>query len=277
VSDETRGKEESKTFKMAHEGNERYRAFMDELAQSNVDKYVDLPQIAVMGDTSSGKSSLLSMISQVELPSNDRLTTRCPILLQMNKKDEKSAIVKVIWKGEPDDSTIDFPEKRVDERNWGDLTGFIAEAQEHIVTTRKKDISRDIVSVQMTGPHCENLTLIDLPGIVRSRGRDESVTLSGDIQSLLADYLKNNRCVILAVLPANVDFHNSQIMAEALKVDPDTKRTIPVLTKPDLIDAGAEGNVRELLLGHKTEDFQMGFHMVKGRGQAALDNKTTLE
>ena len=78
------------------------------------------------------------------------------------------------------------------------------------------------------------------------------------------DYLKNTRCVILAVLPCNVDFHNSQILAEARKVDPATKRTIPVLTKPDLIDDGGEMSVKELLLGMKTDSFSMGFHIVKG-------------
>jgi hypothetical protein len=42
-------------------GNEEIRSFMDKLtATSNVAKYVNLPMIAVMGDTSSGKSSLLS-------------------------------------------------------------------------------------------------------------------------------------------------------------------------------------------------------------------------
>ena len=51
------------------EGYEHYRSFMDKLAESGVDDYVDLPMIAVMGDTSSGKSSLLSNISLVELPS----------------------------------------------------------------------------------------------------------------------------------------------------------------------------------------------------------------
>lgn len=57
----------------ALEGNERYRPFMDKLAQSGVDEYVDLPMVAVMGDTSSGKSSLLSMISTIELPSYDSM------------------------------------------------------------------------------------------------------------------------------------------------------------------------------------------------------------
>ena len=79
------------------------------------------------------------------------------------------------------------------------------------------------------------------------------------------DMLLLHRCVILAVHPCNVDFHNSQILAEAKKVDPQTKRTIPVLTKPDLIDDGAEHNVKDLLLGKKTDKFELGFHMVKGR------------
>lgn len=127
------------------------------------------------------------------------------------------------------------------------------------------------MSVKISSPYCENLTLIDLPGIVRATGKGESEHLATDIQSLIDGYLKNPRCVILAVHPSNVDFHNSQIMADARKVDPQTKRTIPVLTKPDLIDEGAEKSVRDLLLGYKTEKFEKGFHMIKGRSQASLN------
>jgi interferon-induced GTP-binding protein Mx1 len=65
-------------------------------------------------------------------------------------------------------------------------------------------------------------------------------------------------------------------MGEALKVDPSTRRTIPVITKPDLIDKGAETSVLHLLLGKK-KDFAMGFHMVKCRGQQALNDGVTLD
>ena len=126
-------------------------------------------------------------------------------------------------------------------------------------------MARDVVSVEIRGPHCQNLTLIDLPGIVRTSGKSESVTLSEDIQGLMNEYLSNPRCVILAVLPSNVDFHNSQILSQARKVDPKTERTIPVLTKPDLIDDGAQAAVKDLRLGKKTDVFEMGFHMVKGK------------
>jgi hypothetical protein len=138
-------------------------------------------------------------------------------------------------------------------------------------------VARDVVSVKVAGPKCEDLTLIDLPGIVRSRGAGESETLAEDIQSLIDDYLKNPRCIILAVHPANNDFHNSKIMADAKRVDPATKRTLPVLTKPDIIDCGAEPALRDLLVGLKTDAFEKGFRMVKSRGQAALKSKETIE
>ena len=74
-----------------------------------------------------------------------------------------------------------------------------------------------------------------------------------------------------------MDFHNSQILAEAKKADKETKRTIPVLTKPDLIDDGAETNVKDLLLGEKTEMFEMGYHMIKCRGQKDLKDNVSIE
>jgi hypothetical protein len=262
------------------DGYDDYRAFMDKLAVTNVDKYIDLPMIAVMGDTSSGKRSLLSSISMIELPSSDELTTRCPIMLRMNRADKRTAMVEVKWKDIPKGKTEDeiaFKPQVVNESNWAELTKCIAAAQLHIIKLSGKEVAHDVVSVKVASPHCEDLTLIDLPGIVRSTGAGESATLAEDIQSLIDDYLKNPRCIILAVHPANNDFHNSQIMADAKKVDPLTKRTLPVLTKPDIIDSGAETSVRDLLLGHKTDAFEKGFHMVKGRGQAALNKNETIE
>lgn len=96
------------------------------------------------------------------------------------------------------------------------------------------------------------------------------------IKELINDYLVNERTIILAVHPANVDFHNSQIMEDARCVDPKTERTIPVITKPDLIDIGAESSTVDLLLGRKTATFEKGFHIVKCRGQIDITNGKTL-
>ena len=272
----------------ALEGNEKYRAFIDKLmANSNIEKYVAVPMIAVMGDTSSGKSSLLSMLSGIEFPSNDQITTRCPIKLHMSPSPRhgddsgQSAKVQVQWKGDPVEGTTEqdrfFAPIVLNESSWNDIPSAISKAQEHILSHTGKEVAPDMVVVTLQSPSCERLTLIDLPGIVRATGKNESATLGQDIQHLIDEYLKNPRCVILAVVPCNNDFHNSQIMADARRVDPDTRRTIPVLTKPDLIDNGAESAVQDLLLGNKTDSFEKGFHMVKARGQMALNHKKSIE
>ena len=112
-------------------GNEALRQFMERLAVSNVGRYIEFPMIAVMGDTSSGKSSLLTSISGVELPSSEKLTTRCPIMLQMQVSGTKSAKVTVEWKETPtgkSEKDLEFA-KEVDGSSWHKLTGFISAAQ----------------------------------------------------------------------------------------------------------------------------------------------------
>jgi ABC-type antimicrobial peptide transport system ATPase subunit len=82
---------------------ERYRKFVDALYAEGFGDDIKLPQIAVMGDTSSGKSSLLSMLSGIEFPSSDKLTTRCPTRLHMKKDRSGSnafyAKVDIYWRG----------------------------------------------------------------------------------------------------------------------------------------------------------------------------------
>jgi len=257
-------------------GNTALREFMDRLTDStNVSKWMDLPTICVMGDTSSGKSSLLSNLSLVELPSSHKMTTRCPIMIHMKRSGTTLARVTVQWRSHETERP-DFGERILSENLWEKIPGIILEAQQFVLTHTGKEVAPDVVSLQIQAPNMQDLTLIDLPGTVRSKARDESETLVEDVEALMDEYLRNNRCVILAVVPANVDFHNSQIMADAMQVDPQTIRTIPVITKPDLIDEGAESDVVDLLLGKKMT-FSLGFHMVKGRGQAALDRSETLE
>jgi GTPase SAR1 family protein len=259
-------------------GNAKMREFMDRLTSStNVSKWIELPMICVTGDTSSGKSSLLSNLSMVEFPSSHKLTTRCPIQLQMMRSETtRQATINVQWRNNSNNSQLPaFSERIIYEKDWDTIPSVILEAQQHILSHTRKEVAPDVVALTVQGPDCHDLTLIDLPGLVRSSANDESETLAEDVDRLMNDYLLNKRCVILAVCSANVDFHNSNL-ASILKVDPTTSRTIPVITKPDLIDAGAEDAVLELLLGKKVA-FSLKFHMIKGRGQAALDRKEPIQ
>jgi ABC-type lipoprotein export system ATPase subunit len=78
----------------SHANNERQ--LIDRLRELKLDQYVDLPQIAVMGDTSCGKSSLLSAISGVTFPSSDQLTTRCPTQLMLSHAENFSGRIRLM-------------------------------------------------------------------------------------------------------------------------------------------------------------------------------------
>lgn len=77
--------------------------------------------------------------------------------------------------------------------------------------------------------------------------------------------------IILAVTPANSDLVNSDSLKIARQVDPEGKRTIGVLTKLDLMDAGT--NALDVLSG-RSYPLKLGFIGVVNRSQQdILTNK----
>jgi hypothetical protein len=82
--------------------------------------------------------------------------------------------------------------------------------------------------------------------------------------------------VVLAVIPANVDIATVDILERAAKVDPGGTRTMGVLTKPDLVDKGAESCVLSVL-ANRAKPLQHGYVMLKNRSQEDLDGKMTID
>ena len=79
---------------------EHAQEFMGEWTRAGLTKYVDLPMICVLGDTSSGKSSVLSSLIGLELPSSSKLTTKCPVLIQLQHTgldEQPRARIDIQW------------------------------------------------------------------------------------------------------------------------------------------------------------------------------------
>jgi hypothetical protein len=87
----------------------------------------------------------------------------------MIRSDEQKATVSVAWNSTQNEYQY-FEPVTVHKDNWTKLPIVIASAQSHIIKCTGKEVARDKVHVHVSGPTCEDLTLIDLPGIVRSRG-----------------------------------------------------------------------------------------------------------
>ena len=106
------------------------------------------------------------------------------------------------------DSKPAWPSKILTDIN--DIPKAIQDAQTFLFKNSGKstnfDVCFDIIEIEVKGPGCADLTLIDLPGIVRTTAEGESATLGIDIKSIIDDFLQNDRCVILAIVPGAVNF-----------------------------------------------------------------------
>jgi GTPase SAR1 family protein len=69
---------------------------IDKLRRSGISDHVSLPQIAVCGDQSSGKSSCLEAISGIPFPRKDTLCTRFATELVLRKSSAESVIVNIV-------------------------------------------------------------------------------------------------------------------------------------------------------------------------------------
>lgn len=133
-----------------------------------------------------------------------------------------------------------------------------------------KTFSNDVLKIEICGPDQEHLSVIDVPGIFKKT--TEGLTTKSDIcmvRNMVSNYMKNPRAVILAVIPANVDIATQEILEMAAECDTEGERTLGVLTKPDLVDAGAEQHVLDLVEG-KSHKLKLGWCIVRNRGQKDL-------
>lgn len=67
---------------------------------------------------------------------------------------------------------------------------------------------------------------------------DQPEDIENQIRKLVVKYISNPNSIILAVVTANTDMATSESIKLARDVDVDGRRTLAVVTKLDLMDAG---------------------------------------
>lgn len=138
----------------------------------------------------------------------------------------------------------------------------------------KETFSKDVFRLEICGPEEDHLSIIDVPGIFKHT--TPGLTTKKDIgivRDMVLGYMQNPRSIMLTVIPANVDIATQEILEMAREADPDGNRTLGVLTKPDLVDKGAETRVMELVEGKKS-GIKLGWSIVRNPGQQQLSDQT---
>uniref|UniRef100_A0A8C6WJD1 Interferon-induced GTP-binding protein Mx n=1 Tax=Neogobius melanostomus TaxID=47308 RepID=A0A8C6WJD1_9GOBI len=217
---------------------------------------LDLPQIAVVGGQSAGKSSVLeNFVGKDFLPRGSGIVTRRPLVLQlMNCPTEYAEFLHCKGK-----KFTDFDEVRQE-----------IEAETDRVTGANKGISPVPINLRVYSPHVLNLTLVDLPGMTKVAVGDQPVDIEFQIREMLMQFVTKDNCLMLAVSPANSDLANSDALKIAKEVDPQGMRTIGVITKLDLMDEGTDAKD---ILENKLLPLRRGYIGVVNRSQKDIDGK----
>uniref|UniRef100_A0A8C5U702 Dynamin-2 n=1 Tax=Malurus cyaneus samueli TaxID=2593467 RepID=A0A8C5U702_9PASS len=221
---------------------------------------LDLPQIAVVGGQSAGKSSVLeNFVGRDFLPRGSGIVTRRPLVLQLvNASTEYGEFLHCKGK-----KFTDFEEVRLE-----------IEAETDRVTGSNKGISPVPINLRVYSPHVLNLTLVDLPGMTKVPVGDQPPDIEFQIRDMLMQFVTKENCLILAVSPANSDLANSDALKIAKEVDPQGQRTIGVITKLDLMDEGTDARD---VLENKLLPLRRGYIGVVNRSQKDIDGKKDIQ
>ncbi|CAD7086702.1 unnamed protein product [Hermetia illucens] len=228
----------------------------DAFTQLGVHMQLDLPQIAVVGGQSAGKSSVLeNFVGKDFLPRGSGIVTRRPLILQLiNGNTENAEFLHCKGK-----KFVNFDEVRQE-----------IEAETDRVTGSNKGISNIPINLRVYSPHVLNLTLIDLPGLTKVPIGDQPADIEQQIKGMIFQFIKKETCLILAVTPANTDLANSDALKLAKEVDPQGIRTIGVITKLDLMDEGTDARD---ILENKLLPLRRGYIGVVNRSQKDIEGR----
>ncbi|CAH2068389.1 unnamed protein product, partial [Iphiclides podalirius] len=228
----------------------------DAFTQLGVHMQLDLPQIAVVGGQSAGKSSVLeNFVGKDFLPRGSGIVTRRPLILQLIHGNAEYAEF-LHCKGK---KFTDFNEVRSE-----------IEAETDRVTGSNKGISPVPINLRVYSPNVLNLTLIDLPGLTKVPIGDQPADIEQQIKMMIFQFIRRESCLILAVTPANTDLANSDALKLAKEVDPQGLRTIGVITKLDLMDDGTDARD---VLENKLLPLRRGYIGVVNRSQKDIDGR----
>lgn len=209
--------------------------FIHFIHQYGIDKYISLPgktvyksclcrlkskimpfffaESSMLGAVGSGKSFLLSALAQLQV--NYKINTRCPLHFCMKKSNLKRAEVSIKWNARSQyKDEAAWPKVSLDD--WEGAIAQVAAAQALLQKLSGCEVVSDMIEVNVYGPECVNLTLVDLPGIMGTVGKEETERLIAETKKLIESYLSDPRCAILAIQPAIADIFDY----DAYEVDP---------------------------------------------------------
>ncbi|KAF0343706.1 P-loop containing nucleoside triphosphate hydrolase protein [Gigaspora margarita] len=280
-----------------------YINIINELRRIGADFSVDLPRIVFCGNQSAGKSSLIEAISGVKLPRSDGTCTRCVMEIRLSESiKEWSCQVRLRKEYDENEKRLNKPI----ETEFGSLivdpndVELMARRAQKALLNPKQDsdkyfnwdfgshnyeedaqrnavkFTKNVVCIEIKGPDVPNLSLIDLPGIIRYTEKLEDEKFIALIEELVKEYIHKEKSIIVATISCKDDIDNQAIVSLAKNADISGIRTLGVLTKPDTIEEGTHDKWLKIMR-NEAHRLDLGYYAVKNPSQKHLNDGITFE
>ncbi|TYG35736.1 hypothetical protein ES288_D13G006400v1 [Gossypium darwinii] len=186
---------------------------------------IQLPTIVVVGDQSSGKSSVLESLAGVNLPRSQGICTRVPLIIRLQNHASPRPELYLEYNGK----TVPVEEPQI-------ATAINIATDE--VAGPGKSISDIPLTLVVRKDGVPDLTMVDLPGITRVPVHGQPDNIYEQIRDIIMQYITPKESIILNVLSATVDFSTCESIRMSQQVDKNGERTLAVVTKVDRAPEG---------------------------------------
>ena len=191
---------------------------IESIRSHGVGDLVALPQLAVFGDQSVGKSSVLERVTGIPFPRQEGLCTRFPSEITIrNSLEAKSTQIIATIRPHASRSTkeqealSDYRKVLVD---MSELPFVIQEVSRlmgirgYIEGDDGCAFAPDALRIEITGPTGLHLSVVDLPGLISVATEEQSEDDIDAVHRMITSYLESSRTIILAVVQAGNDMAN---------------------------------------------------------------------
>ncbi|KAK0246868.1 hypothetical protein B0A54_17779 [Friedmanniomyces endolithicus] len=232
---------------------------------------IDLPQLAVCGDQSSGKSSTLEGLTNIPFPRADGVCTKFPTEVIFEHSEEQESITAAIIPHplRSDQARARLQEYHTNIEDYSQLPQVISSAGALMSLRGYGDnftgpaFVEDVLRIKVVGRTGLHLSIVNLPGLIPTASEEQTEEDVQTVQRIVDSYIQKPRTIILAIVQASNDIANQSIIRKSKLYDRAGQRTVGVITKPDLINRGTESRVALVAKNQDTTKLQLGFYMLQ--------------